>query len=178
MISVQLTGQADLKATLEGLSKAVKRRLAREAVTAAALPVVRAVEVNARKIADTGALHESIGVKSIAWKNGNATAVIGPRKGQWGPKRRRPVKYAHLLEFGHYTAAKSGVTPAQLAKGTRGKTRRDNTLAEQAYVLPKPFMRPAWAATKGVALDQMGKWLGPRVEAAAKRLEKRRKRST
>jgi HK97 gp10 family phage protein len=154
MIAVKLEGVTDLRAALDELSKGVKRKMAKGAVTAAALPSLRAMERHAQRSRDTGALIQSLGVRSILWKNGNATAVVGPRRGRFGPDGKdAPVWYAHLVEFGH-------------------------TAANGKQVAGKPFMRPAWDETKGDGAAVMAEYLKPRIAAAAKRAAKKKARAT
>jgi HK97 gp10 family phage protein len=148
MIAVTIEGTADLRGTLDRMSRAIKKRMAKEAVTAAAVPVMRAMEQHALKSKDTGALHQSIGVRSVVYRSGNATAIVGPRRGTWGGTMQQPARYAHLVEFGH--AASNG-----------------------KYVPGKPFMRPAWDETKGSGTAIIAQYLTYRIEQAAKREAKR-----
>jgi len=184
MLNLKLEGVSNLKSTLEELSRVAKKKIAREAVVVGATPLVDAAQAAAERSKDTGNLKNSIGFRAVNFRNGNATAIIGPRRGfvVTDSKGRKRVanKYAHLIEFGHYTAATSGVTPAQLAKATKGKTRasKSNRLYEQAYVLPQPFMRPAFASANKDALNGVASALGQRVEAAAARLARRRLRKS
>jgi hypothetical protein len=55
-----------------------------------------------------------------------------------------PAKYAHLVEFGHYSRAGTG-TQVKSAKGT---TTKEGTFSANSFVLPQPFMRPAFVGSK------------------------------
>lgn len=146
-VSVEVKG---LEITIEALGKvtnAITRKYARRGVTKAASVVSKAVK---SKLVvghglETGLLKKSIGFRVYTSKDGIPGAVIGPRRGfkepVTGRKRgrarlltkrqkaagvagqslRNPIKYAHLVEFGH-----GGKHPAG----------------------PHPFMRPAYEETK------------------------------
>lgn len=182
MIQISMDGASNLAANLKELSKSVRAKYAIEAAITGATPIVDAAQAHAKKSEDTGNLRASIGFRAVKHKKtGNVSVIIGPRRGfvrtDASGRRRVAHKYAHLVEFGHYSAARTGTTVAQLAKGTKGKSRRKGTLYEQMYILPKPFMRPAFASASGEAFRATGKALGERVEAAAKRLHNRRNKA-
>lgn len=85
----------------------------------------------------------------------NPTFQVGPDSGfqratQFGS--RRPVKYAHLVEFGtapHYQPGR-GVTHPGSA--------------------PHPFMTPAYFATREEVVRRFGKKIGPEMEKRAAKL--------
>jgi len=163
-----------LQVTLEAMGKAsdkIFRKYARRGFEKAARVVAK--EVKAHLVpghgVETGLLKASIGQKVWSKKTGDqfaVGAVIGPRKnfkqsvrrrGGRGAKRaqfrrfsakekaagatsqvyRDPVKYAALVEFGH-----GGPHPAG----------------------PKPFMRPAFGATKGAAQEIVAQEIASGIE--------------
>ncbi len=74
---------------------------------------------------ESGALAKSMGRKVKASRKGQRIyGIVGPRSGftiMWRGRKRNPVKYAHLVEFGH-----EGPKPAG----------------------PHPFMRATWDTTE------------------------------
>lgn len=70
-------------------------------------------------------------------------------------KKRRPVRYAHLLEFGtapHYQPGRGVVHPGSRAK---------------------PFLTPAFHETKGEVVKRFGQKIGPEMEKRAAKLNAR-----
>jgi HK97 gp10 family phage protein len=154
-IRTQLTGVAELRATLKGLSDDMQQTILGEAVNAAAAPVVRIAKAMAPK--RTGALKQSIGsVVRKPKKSANAYAVVGPLRGYYSQGKRlaknadrrgadQPANYAHLVEFGHVK-----VKPV---KGSTIKRKRKDwkPATTVGFVPPKPFLRPAFAAAAAPA---------------------------
>jgi hypothetical protein len=110
--------------------------------------VAESAKANLAPYRDTGALADSIGIV-VRRKKGRATTFVGPRDGPGfrlvdagGRIVRRPIKYAHMLEFG---ADPHGAHPGQ------GAT---------------PFMRPAWDENVGAAQQGIGAALGRAAEHA------------
>lgn len=85
----------------------------------------------------------------------NPTFQVGPNAGfQWGTEfgSRRPVRYAHLIEFGtapHYQPGRGVTHP-----GTK----------------PMPFLTPAYFATREEVVKRFGQKLGPELEKRAAKL--------
>jgi HK97 gp10 family phage protein len=170
MIGIEITGIDDLAKGLKAIGKKMRTEIASEAVTTALVPMVNEARALAGKSRDTGALQESIGVKVKPYKRGAVIfGIVGPRRGFKKPDPsgkgfRDPVKYAHLVEYGHHTKAASGKFG--------GAKKREKITAETAtaYVLPQPFMRPAFAKTKGQMVKTLGEVIGGRVDVEAKRV--------
>lgn len=152
MISVEITGLDDLQKGLKAIGKKMREKIGNEAVVTAMTPVVDLAQRLAGKSRETGALQESIGMKVKPYRRGNVIfGIVGPRKGfnkpdPSGKGFRDPRKYAHLVEFGTKHAS------------------------------AKPFMRPAFHATKGRVVQQLGAVIGTQVTAEAKRVYASRKR--
>lgn len=122
-------------------------------------PTLKAAKSNARSIPfkeDTGTLEASLTIKK---KRGgsklNPTTQVGPDSGfqrdtQYGS--RRPVRYAHLIEFGtapHYQPGRGVTHP-----GTR----------------PHPFLTPAYFSTRDEVVKRFGEKIGPEMEKRAAKL--------
>lgn len=169
-----LTGIEGISAVLKGIPKDLQDQIMAVAVGNAAKPLVAAAKALAPM--RTGALKRSLTSVVRKYKNGNAVAIVGPDNAYYGRGKRlkkgqdrrgadKPANYAHLVEFGHYSATASGVS-GRVSKGT---TRRKGTFVERSYIMPKPFMRPAVQATP----DAVGAAL---AEGVSKGIEKTRAR--
>lgn len=185
-LKFRLAGMDEIKAVLKQLPDDLRRKVLQTAVGRAAGPLVAAAKANAQGSRRTGALVASLGAIVKKGKDGTPYAAVGPRTGRYksgkklkaqedGKGAAQPSKYAHLVEFGHHTAAKSGVTPAALAKGTKGKTRRKGTLYAQAFVLPKPFLRPALLTAHAAVAEEMAKGVEEGIARQLDRLVKKPK---
>src|SRR4051812_47249427 len=104
---MQLFGDKQLERVFKTLGERVQRKVLRSAVSVAATPVVKAAKQNANK--ESGLLKKSLGKKIVTNKQKQSvTAVIGPRRdvsGTYKGKRRKPSRYAHLVEKGHIDEA-------------------------------------------------------------------------
>jgi HK97 gp10 family phage protein len=175
MIGIDISGIDDLTKGLKAIGKKLRTQIGQEAVTTALIPMVNAARYYAGQSRDTGALQDSIGVKVKPYQKGATIfGIVGPRRGFKRPDPsgkgfRDPTKYAHLVEFGHYTKAGSGKFGGA-KKGT--KITPENA---SAYVLPQPFMRPAFSATKGQMIHDLANVIGERVDVEAKRVYSQRK---
>ena len=148
MVSGKMTGAEDIIAAL--------REVAPQAVTGmnnaarkALQPVLKQARANAP--VDDGDLKKALTIK----RDGKAPRrqsrfVVGPSAAYTGKDGSKPVRYAHLTEFGR-------------ADGSRAGTR---------------WMTRAWEQTQGGILDTLGKETWPEiekaVESAAKRSVKRK----
>lgn len=169
-----LTGDETLHKVLAGLAADVRSELLEKACGDAALPIKEAMVRFAPK--RTGALKASIAVKTISNKfAGTAAALIGPSRDYFaggkrlgrGADRRganKPANYAHLVEFGHYSGAATGVS-ASTEKGKRRRGKRNFT--ERSFVLPQPFIRPGFAAGRPAAEAILAAELGEKLRIGA-----------
>lgn len=151
MITADITGMDDLAKALDGIKKRVQTKIGTEAVVTALTPLVDAAQHYAGYSKETGALKDSIGIKSKPYRRGKVIfGVVGPRNGFKRPDPsgkgfRDPRKYAHLVEFGTPKAA------------------------------PVPFMRPAFAETKDFAIQEMARVIGDGVKREAELQASKRK---
>jgi len=153
----EIKGCRKLMKRLNQLSMHTQTKVLKSAVRKAAKPVVR----DARKLVprDTGLLRASLGTKVKQYpRTGTVVAIIGPRlkfagsekikeKLEGKKKKRLPVNYAHLVEFGtkphwsRYTVLPSGVIVphGHVIEGAR----------------PRPFLRPAFDKNKQKIMQTM-----------------------
>jgi HK97 gp10 family phage protein len=166
MIKFKITGEAEMAKALQGLPSKIKKDVAFAAMVAAVQPTVLAAKALA-PVGETGELKKSIGFVVRQYRRGDVTyGIIGARRG-FGTKKTDPAKYAHLVEFGHAIAVGGklfrGVNPFKNVKAT-------GVLA--GFVAPRPFLRPAWEATKTEVIAILSRVLGQGIEAAVAKQSK------
>lgn len=124
---LQLFGTAEMRRMFAHLSGRGSLRVIEHATSMAVKPIVSAAKRNARRFRRTGLLAKSIGHKTTVYRDGNIYAAIGARNGfaqtispgpGLKPIKVNPAKYSHLVEQGTVRSA------------------------------PRPFLRPAFEATK------------------------------
>jgi hypothetical protein len=141
---------------------------------------------------DEGDLKASMTNVVRSYKGGNLImGFVGPEKGFYrggkGGKRvrirrekgestseyqdrnagqKRPENYAHLVEFGHYSAAATGVS---VSNGTKGASRRKLTFPTRSFIMGKPFLRPAFEQGRANLEQELGNATG---EAMQKEFDK------
>lgn len=146
--SFKLEGFKELDRKLKKLGDKVHRKVTRQAVNAAATPVVKAAKANADESKDSGLLKKSLGKKVATFKKTQTVAaIVGARKnvsGEVDGEIRRPARYAHLVEKGHIDENGN-------------------------HVGARPFLRPALDETGEKAMDVMGAKLAEGVEREAKK---------
>lgn len=182
-ITAKVNGFKELEAALEGLDKAATRKtVARNALKKAGAPV--ADGMRSRAPVDDGVLRDNIIVstkikgeagkaayaKTMRQTSGNkAMAVKAMRDARRDVKGTLPpvmmfvgpttrAFHAHFVEFG---------TAPRINGGRFAGTKHPGTAAQ-------PFIRPAWDATSGTALDLIGDELRAEIMKAAARQAKRR----
>ena len=164
------TGTESLLQVLRGLPAAVRSEILEPACVKAAKPIQTAISALAPN--DTGALKRSIRVKGVSDKTkGTAAALIGPDRSYYRNGRKvaknadrrganKPANYAHLVEFGHVSGANS-IGFGGFAKGT---SVRKKTAEAKSFVLPRPFMRPGFAAGAPFAEALLVQEIGGSIE--------------
>lgn len=140
----KLIGDKQLLQTFRTLGERVQRKVVRQAVNAAATPVVKSARSKAPR--RSGLLRKSLGKKVKTYTDtGTIVGLIGPRTdvtGEYQGEKVVPWRYAHLAESGHIDS--------------RGE-----------FVPGQPFLRPAFEETQGQALDVMKDKIGSGVEREA-----------
>jgi hypothetical protein len=114
-------------------------------------------------VGETGGLRRSIGFAVRVYRRGGRSVygIVGPRRG-FGVNGTEPANYAHLVEYGHAIAVGGRLT--------RGRRIQLGVLA--GTVAARPFLRPAWDATKGQVLKTLETVLRQRVDAAVVKNQK------
>jgi hypothetical protein len=173
-ITWQMSGVTDLVALMEGVDPWAQRRVMIETMQFALVPMLQ----TARSLAPsrTGALRKALGIKVKAYPgSGRLVGMVGARKSYYvivPPKERkrglrrtarkvkrgekgkiRPANYLHLVELGHYSAAATGHAVHIGTKGTKIET-LDN-FPTRSFIRPKPFLRPAYMATKQATVARL-----------------------
>lgn len=160
-MQVQLSGFDEFRVLMAELPASVEARVLSDAISHAVKPIVaRAKALAPRK---TGALQRSLTsvVRRYPGK-GKIVAVIGPDKDYYSGGKRmrrgesrkgadRPAKYAHLVEFGHFSGTHSG----QFGGFKKGTSLRQGNATAASFVGPKPFLRPAVAAGEREAATRL-----------------------
>lgn len=171
-----ITGMEDLSKNLRGLSDDMRLRVIAIAVKRGARPVLRAAKRHAGKSKRTGALQKSLTSVTRQYKQqATAIEVVGPDRNYYADGKKlgkgasragadRPTKYAHLVEYGHYSTAGTG-RKVSVSKGT---SRRKGTFVENSFVRGQPFLRPAINESKAAVRSEMEAV----VSAAVKRYTK------
>lgn len=103
---IRVEGGAELTALLEGIAPAVRTKVMVKTTRKASTKIKNAAQGMAP--AETGLLKLSMYAKVKAYKKGDVVVgITGPRAdlvAMFKGRRRRPVKYAHLVEKGHIDA--------------------------------------------------------------------------
>lgn len=150
---VDIEGADALGELLATLPYKPARRALRAGLNAGATPIQKAAKRNAPT--DTKLLKKAIGKKAVTRRDGTVLVLIGARVGSKfeGVDRRgrprKPVRYDHLVEFGH-----------AMPGGGR--------------VAPRSFLRPAYDGARSEAMKIVASKTGERVEAEAAKLAARR----
>lgn len=163
-VTAKVRGSRQTSAALRELSRQVTVPL--NATSRFALqPALSAARRNARSLGTdetTGTLAASLTIKRDPKSHKvNPKHQVGPdasvkRETKYG--LRRPIRYAHLLEFGtapHYQPSR-GVTHPGSA--------------------PKPFLTPAYLTTRDEVVKRFGARIGPEMEKRAAKLNAKAQR--
>lgn len=141
-MKIRLTGVAEIDAVLKGLPKEVNNKLLTTAHTNAAKFTVEKAKLLAPE-GPTGNLVDSIGTQAVGFKSQRelGTTHTGPRRGRGRGQRGFA---GHLVEFGT-------------------KTRKTKNGANRGKMTAKPFMAPAWEATKSKVEPSISEFLGKAI---------------
>ena len=133
-LRMDLTGDKEMQKAMRSLPAKIQKKVLRAAIRSGMGP---ALKESKRMIpVESGALRDSmkISIKALPphimvgklWPDKNFVVGFWP-EGSDKPERRRPIKYAHLVEAGH-AVVRNGVSIGD--------------------VRPQPFIRDAFAQTK------------------------------
>lgn len=144
----------------EGMSLRHENKALQAGLSEAIAPIREQAKVNVPK--DSWALYRSLSSRVRSYRNGDyLLGMIGPlrhyeEQGRFLKRRKgqsereytrenkgmvRPANYAHLVEFGHYSAAATGLGAVAGTKNTR---RRRGNFPVRSFVRPQPFLRSAF----------------------------------
>lgn len=181
-IAVTLTNFKEFRQLLKALPPSVEARVMSDAVGVALKPIQRLARTLAPK--RTGALRKSIAVLVKRYpKDGKIVGLVGPDNDYYASGKRvkpggnrrgadRPAKYAHLVEFGHY----SGASSAKFGGLEKGTSIRKGTATPKTFVLAQPFMRPAVQMGAPQAIADLEKGVEVGIKREAGRLASKLKR--
>jgi HK97 gp10 family phage protein len=122
-LSIDFLGNKAIRKHFKSFPRKVQKRQVRKVVNAMGQPVVKAIrkETPVR----SGALKKSLGKKVVTYKDdGHMALIIGPRADYittWRGQKVRPVKYAHLVEFGFTFADSKKIHPKLRGKTVKGQ---------------------------------------------------------
>lgn len=144
--TIRLTGYEDIDRVLRGLPLQVNHKVLQAAHADALKPNIEKAKLLAPE-GPTGGLIDSIGVTKtgIARSNELGEVMGGPRRG-----RRYKGHAGHLVEYGT-------------------KARKTRKGANRGAMRAKPFMLPAWEATKNMVLSKINESIGKKLHAFMKR---------
>lgn len=174
-LSVSVSGLAALDKALGNLPKATARNVVKRTLEKAAVPMVD----EARRLApigDTGKLHDSIAVSSrVKNKVGMAEYGAAMRAGLGTAAARSALRQARRNSPGSGAFAQVFIGPSK-GKGVLGYA----SAVEFGTVKmpPKPYMRPAWDATKDRCLSIIKGELRDQIIMAARRVGRSKKQSS
>lgn len=139
----QLEGFSELRTVLRTLPAEVENSVLTQAVEAGGKIVHRSAVANVRR--QTGALSNALRMEVTKQSRGRmeAKARIAVEK-NYKRGGRRPVRYAHLLEFGHKSA--------------------------KGFVPPQPFLRPAIVNNRSRITNAIAVVLKQGIHRAAKKV--------
>ncbi len=127
MITVDLIGARELQRAFKTLEKKVQRSVGRKGITAGSTPLMKRIRALA-PVGPTGNLKKSIGRKYKRF-GGVDVVIVGPRI----KTGEASGQHAYIVEYG----TKERFTESGASRG----------------VMPaRPFMRPAFAQTKGASV--------------------------
>jgi HK97 gp10 family phage protein len=157
-MKVRLEGLQEAFAALEGLKRGLRNRILRLALNEATAPMLKAAKDRAvkGKWSGSGLLKKSIGRRTKTYRrSGSVIVIIGPRVE--GFRKQHTYKPEHIFrEFG----GKGGVSRTRRIKKPRPDQLRvmRNPVHYAHFVergtykrAAKPFLRPAFTATKSQA---------------------------
>lgn len=148
-VQFDLEGVPDLQRAVTELGGKKIKAILRNAVSFSTTPIVSAAKRGAPR--DTGQLKLSIGRVVRSYPSGTVVGVVGAAmgfRGHFMNKRgqlvlRNPVKYAHLVEYGHRVV--------HGGKLDRSKYKSELVRSEgriTGIVSPRPFMQHAYISTE------------------------------
>lgn len=181
-IGVELTNFDELRQMLKALPASVESRVMGDAVKVALRPIQRTAKALAP--VQTGALRRSISSLVRRYpKAGKIVGLVGPDNGYFSGGKRlkrgasragssRPSRYAHLVEFGHFSGTRSGA----FGGFKKGASIRKGTAAPASFIMARPFIRPAVQMGGPAAMAELRRGVEIGLTRETKRLAAKLKR--
>ncbi len=185
--SVEMTGDAELLKALRELPGRPLRRVLRSTFAKAARLVTKAAkeQITQLNISTSGTLRKSIGHRIYTTKRGDVGVVIGPRRRHARRvsviKRKRGKKTS--LKAGKSRGSVKELSGGVLQSVVRNPTRYAHLIERgftvgKVQVAARPFMRRAFASSKGTVRAKISEGLRVGINReAAKLAAKQRKRA-
>lgn len=167
---ITLENETEFRAALATLPDNLRKRGLVDAFRKAARIVVKSAQ--SMVDVDSGTLKRSLGlvIRRPKRAKGDPYAVVGARRGYsrqvtrlgWNglfsyTQKAVPANYAHLVELGHYVV--SGGTLNNKGAGSRTRLARSAARTGQGsatqYILPRPFLRPAFEKSKSPVVSSL-----------------------
>jgi HK97 gp10 family phage protein len=150
---VTIDGLKELNAKLKSLATKEANRITRRGITRMATVIRK--EMRARAPKKTGFLRKNLAYKITKDNRGGFIGTVGPKDKAY---------YARFLEFGSAAHLIPGATKRRLkALQIKGQI---FTQVQHPGTRPKPFLRPAYEATKMRAVEEAGQVMWKLIEEA------------
>lgn len=98
-----VTNQDSVKKALSGLSDSLKNKILKKVINKGLSPIVKQMKSEIAPVKKSGLLRKSITKKVRTYSSGITWGAAGPDKqtiGTYQNKKRWPLKYAHLVNYG------------------------------------------------------------------------------
>jgi len=181
-VTFKFAGLAGIRDVLKKLPEETQKKVLRPAIAKSAKPLLAAAKAKAP--VRSGALRASLtSLVRKGKRDGLYYAAVGPSSDYFMAGKRvrgdasrvgadKPANYAHLVEFGHMSAAATGVNVASAAGSARvrGGRSKKTVFSARSFILPKPFMRPAFMNSKDQVEQVMAQEIQRGLADAVKRI--------
>jgi HK97 gp10 family phage protein len=161
-MKIKIEGLREIQAALQDLSKATARNVVKRVLLKRAQPIVEAARTRAP--VRTGRLRDSIIAQARGGNAGKAAFAEAMRGGASRAAAGRAAREANRAAGSTVEVAIGPNDTAFYASMVEFGTEHSG---------PKPFMRPAWDATKGQVLDGVGDDMWAEIKKALARQAKR-----
>ena len=191
-MSVELehvSGLRELQAALYQLPVNIAANVLRGSVLAGAAVVREQAKTNAPtytgKVADghppPGTLKRAIFAKRIREKSNQFSQVfyVGVRKGKKYRKQGKggnlsmDAYYASWVEFGHYYAPRGKHGLGMRKAAMNAVANASSVITGSRFILPHPYLRPAFEATKTIAVQRIKQYLTDRIPVEVEKLRRK-----
>lgn len=170
-VGLTVTGLAELKAALAQLPGNVSKNVLRGAVYAGAKVITNAVSQAAPVFTGTdprvqaGLLKSAVYMKHDQDKSGvtHQEFFVSIRRGRKEKAKGRDAYYWTWVEFGHHVVPRAPNGSAKLSVRQKMVTSGSSLVVGSSYVLPHPFFRPAFEASKEASAKAIRDYMAKRI---------------